>query len=91
MINAELADEIERQISQRDVADVGLELDQWQQIIAALRQPSSNRVLVPMEPTQAMRDAGRRALLMSSGGPTTQVLEAYHAMLSAAEAEGRKP
>ena len=116
--NAELADEIERHpVTLRlphtckpnslevDIDGRALTPAESRQIIAALRQPSSNQVLVPREPTQAMMEAakpafkqidawcaemqlarGRKAEWSDDDPPLKQ---AWRAMLSAAEAEGR--
>src|SRR5438093_1075886 len=62
MTNAELADEIERQlghVTQEHSAwpEAILLKAEWARVLAALRQTSSDQVLVPREPTQKMSDA----------------------------------
>ena len=56
------------------------------------RQPSSDQVLVPREPTKAMKAAGARWARgnTATNDPSVEAAAVYRAMLAAAEAEGRK-
>ncbi len=97
MNNAELADEIERQLRLRDDDSVSMRAEQWQQIIAALRrQPSSDQVLVPrsfLEATPCPNCDGSGFIVNTGPDPQQEQCQwcyEKHMLLASAEAEGRK-